>query len=159
VRFHFFFLMFFVVDILVVSSLAEILQIGLMRIDLLIPGLCWYGLMSSLPEGIFSVLAAGSFMDCVSGVGFGLYTSSLPAAYLLVRYIASNARMDLWWQKTVMVLLASFVFQAMARIFSGYVDTIWPWGAVQAVSDGLVAIFLFPALNSILPLIKVRGHA
>ncbi|WP_067617097.1 hypothetical protein [Dissulfuribacter thermophilus] len=151
---HVFFLCFLIVNALVVSAWSNLLQFGLVRIDFLIPSLCWYAVTVSDLWGGIIVLFLGLFFDLMSGVAVGTYLFLIPGVYFFVRYIASNTRTELWWQRALLVILASFVFQATIRTFTGYIETVWPWGAIQAILDGLLSIILFPMFSSVLPLLE-----
>ncbi len=151
-KFHLFFFCFLLLNSIVISAWAKFLQFGFMRIDLLIPAIGWYALES---KDIFSplsiLLVIGCIMDFLSGMPPGAYALMLPLIFGFIKYIAFNTQMDYWWQRAIWIIIGSFIFQTIMRTISGFIELIWPWGWIQALCDGIIAIFLFPMLSSLIP--------
>ena len=148
-----FIVFFLVMDVLTVSAWwGNILTIGSLRLDFFLPALAWYALNTddSL-EGCIIASLVGVFCDLVFGNWLGLCTLVVPGIFLFMKYIVFHAAMDMWWHRIFLVLVSSFVFQAILRTATGYIDTVWPWGAFQSMLDAAAVIAVFPMLASIMP--------
>lgn len=158
-RVHAFVTFFLMLDVLTVSAWGKVLTIGPLRVDFFLPALAWYAINTS--DGFLGCIIAaqvGIFCDLISGDQIGLYTLVVPGTFLFMKYIVLHAAMDLWWQRVLLVVVSSFMFQAVLRTSTGYIETVWPWGALQALLDGAEVLVVFPMLAGTMPLLEGKSH-
>ena len=155
---HLFVLFFLVVNCITVSAWSNILGFFGVRLDFFLPALSWYALNDrNNPFGFTVVAGVGLFCDFLSGNPVGLYTVTVVIIYALIKYVILHASMELWWQRYILVLLSSFVFNAILRTFTGYIETVWPWGALQSVIDALSSLVIFPMFSEVIPVLEEKS--
>ena len=157
-RVHVFILFFLVLNGVTVSAWSHVLGIAGVRLDFFMPALAWYALNDrNSPSSVLVVAVTGLFYDLLSGNPMGLYTVTVVLIYALMKYVIVHATMEFWWQRYFLALLSSFVFNAILRTFSGYIETVWPWGALQSVVDALSSLMIFPMFSGVLPVMEKKG--
>ncbi len=132
--------------ILLESAWGSGLQVGMARVDFLIPLVAWYGFKTPLPDGLFLVLLLGILAEPFTVLSEGIYMTILVSAYLLVRYISGHMPGLRWWHKVPVVGFVAAESQILAMLLSGAAQFIWPWAIVQ----GIFAAMIFPVLMFVL---------
>ena len=156
-KLHLFVLFFLLLNSVTVSAWGHLLEVNSVKINLLIPTIVWYAITSrDGAQGLLVIAITGFLYDLVSSNNIGTYILAMSVTYLLIRYVVAHASMEFWWQRLLLVVMISFIFQAALRTATGYIETVWPWGAFQAVADGLVSLGLFPIFHGLVPLLEQR---
>ena len=144
-----------VLNSVLVSTWGHIFEFNTVRIDFFMPLVVWYAIYSKdWVSGLLLMAVTGLIYDLVSSAS--IYVLNTSAIFLLARYVVTNASMELWWQRFLLVIMTSFIFQASLRTLTGYIETVWPWGALQAIVDGMVALVIFPACQGFRPALETR---
>ncbi len=126
------------------------LQVGMTRVDFLIPLVAWYGFKTPLPEGLFFVLMLGILSEPFTVLGEGIHMTVLVSAYLLIRYISGHIPGLRCWHKVPVVGFVAAESQVLEMLLSGAAQYIWPWAMIQ----GIFAALLFPFLMFMLDFLE-----
>lgn len=132
--------------ILLETAWGNGLQVGMARIDFLVPLVAWYGFKTPLPEGLFLVLTLGILAEPFTVLPGGIQITVLVSAYLLIRYISGHIPGLRCWHKVPVVGFVAAESQILEMLLSGAAQYIWPWGVIQ----GGLAALIFPFLMLLL---------
>lgn len=119
------------------------LQVGLVRLDGVVPLIVWYGLRHPLPGGLLPVLGLALVAETFSYVPVGLYTLAYASGYLVVRYVEAQVMQQPLWQQALLVAFIGVVVMVILLTGSGAAELVWPWGICQALLYGLTAPIWF----------------
>ena len=132
--------------LLLETAWGQGLQIGMARVDFLVPLIAWYGFKTPLPEGLFLVLILGILCEPFTIMAGGIYIIVLVSTYFLIRYISGHVPGLRYWYKVPVVAFVAAEGHVLEMLLSGAVQYIWPWAVVQ----GVLAALIFPFVALIL---------
>ncbi len=149
---------------LVETTIESLFWIGPVRPDGLIVLVVWCGLTTPLPNGLAAILGLGLFAEAFSAASRGLYIFSFAAGYLMVRYILSHVITPYLWQRMLLVTVVSMICLTILLVGTGGADLVWPWGALQAILNGILSpafFFVFDKIKAysdrLVPINRKRG--